>query len=218
MAAGLRSRNRATGLVLLAVLVGMGGLTAAAVPLYRVFCQITGYGGTTQAVAEAPAVVTERLMTVRFNADVGRDIPWRFKPAEVEITLKVGETGLAYYIAENTSDATVTGAAVFNVTPFKAGRYFSKIACFCFDEQVLGPGERVAMPVTFFIDPAILDDDNLRDVTTITLSYTFFRTSDAPGDVPGDVPEDAPGDAPGDAISSVVEFGAASNTTNRAVN
>ena len=173
-------RNRITVLALLAMLAGMGGLTAAAVPLYQIFCQVTGFGGTTQAVAEAPAVAAEQLITVRFNADVGRDLPWTFKPAQRAITLKVGETGIAVYTAENTSDAVIAGSAVFNVTPHKAGRYFSKIACFCFDQQLLGPGERVEMPVTFFVDPSIMADANLEDVNTITLSYTFFRTSKAP--------------------------------------
>lgn len=176
----LRRRNRITVLALLAMLAGMGGLTAAAVPLYQIFCQVTGFGGTTQAVAEAPAVAAERLITVRFNADVGRDLPWTFKAAQRAITLKVGETGIAVYTAENTSDTVIAGSAVFNVTPHKAGRYFSKIACFCFDQQLLGPGERVEMPVTFFVDPSIMADANLEDVNTITLSYTFFRTSKAP--------------------------------------
>ena len=178
--ASLHKRNRVTALALLAVLAGMGGLTAAAVPLYQMFCQVTGYGGTTQAVAEAPAVAAERLITVRFNAHVGRDLPWTFKPAQREITLRVGEAGMAVYTAENTSDRVIAGSAVFNVTPHKAGRYFSKIACFCFDQQLLGPGERAEMPVTFFVDPAIMADANLDDVTTITLSYTFFRNAQAP--------------------------------------
>ncbi|MEE2981673.1 MAG: cytochrome c oxidase assembly protein [Pseudomonadota bacterium] len=176
----LLRHNRITVLALLAMLAGMGGLTAAAVPLYQIFCQVTGFGGSTQAVAEAPAVAAERLITVRFNADVGRDLPWTFKPDQRAITLKVGETGIAVYTAENTSDAVIAGSAVFNVTPHKAGRYFSKIACFCFDQQLLGPGERVEMPVTFFVDPSIMADANLEDVNTITLSYTFFRTSKAP--------------------------------------
>ena len=176
----LKRRNRVTVLALLGLLAGMGGLTAAAVPLYQMFCQVTGYGGTTQAAAEAPAAVAERTITVRFNADVGRDMPWTFKPAQREVTLRVGETAMAYYTAENNSDAIIVGSAVFNVTPHKAGRYFSKIACFCFDEQLLGPGELAEMPVTFFVDPAIMADANLDDVTTITLSYTFFRHSDAP--------------------------------------
>ncbi|MFP6743271.1 MAG: cytochrome c oxidase assembly protein [Alphaproteobacteria bacterium] len=179
-ATNLKRRNRITVLALLAMLAGMGGLTAAAVPLYQIFCQVTGYGGTTQAVAEAPAMATERMITVRFNADVGRHIPWTFKPAQRAMTLRVGETAMATYIAENNADDIIVGSAVFNVTPHKAGRYFSKIACFCFDEQLLGPGERVEMPVTFFVDPAIMADANLDDVTTITLSYTFFRNTDSP--------------------------------------
>ena len=176
---GLGARKAVTVAALLGVLAGMGGLTYAAVPLYQLFCRVTGFGGTTQVAAAAPEVVTDRVITVRFNADVGRDMPWRFRPIQREMTVRVGETGLASYFAENLSDAVVVGSAVFNVTPHKAGPYFTKIACFCFDEQTLVPGERVEMPVTFFIDPAIMDDDNLDDVDTITLSYTFFKRSGA---------------------------------------
>ena len=178
--AGPRARNRTTLAALALLVAGMAGLTAAAPPLYRMFCQVTGYGGTTQTAGAAPETTAERLITVRFNADVGRDIPWRFQPIQGAITVRVGETAIATYSAENLSGAIVTGSAVFNVTPYKAGPYFSKIDCFCFDEQTLAPGERVEMPVSFFVDPAIMDDDDLDDVKTITLSYTFFRTADAP--------------------------------------
>ena len=178
--AGLRARNGTTLAVLALLVAAMGGLTAVAPELYRVFCQVTGFGGTTRIAAAAPEAATERFITVRFNADVGRDIPWRFRPVQGAITLRVGETAMAYYSAENLSGRVVTGSAVFNVTPYKAGPYFSKIACFCFDAQTLAPGEVVEMPVRFFIDPAIMDDDDLDDVKTITLSYTFFRTADTP--------------------------------------
>ena len=166
----------ATALVLVAVVAGMAGASFAAVPLYRLFCQVTGFAGTTQTAAAAPAEALDRVMTVRFNADVGKRLPWRFRPDQGPVELRVGEQGLAYFTAANTSEETVTGHAVFNVTPLKAGRYFTKIQCFCFDKQVLAPGEAARLPVTFFVDPEIADDPNLDDVSTITLSYTFFRT------------------------------------------
>ena len=166
----------ATALVLIAVVAGMAGASFAAVPLYRLFCQVTGFAGTTQTAVAAPAEALDRVMTVRFNADVGKRLPWRFRPDQGPVELRVGEQGLAFFTAANTSNETVTGHAVFNVTPLKAGRYFTKIQCFCFDEQVLGPGETARMPVTFFVDPEIAEDPNLDDVSTITLSYTFFRT------------------------------------------
>ena len=166
----------ATALVLVAVVAGMAGASFAAVPLYRLFCQVTGFAGTTQTAAAAPAEALDRVMTVRFNADVGKRLPWRFRPDQGPVELRVGEQGLAYFTAANTSEETVTGHAVFNVTPLKAGRYFTKIQCFCFDKQVLAPGEAARLPVTFFVDPEIADDLNLDDVSTITLSYTFFRT------------------------------------------
>ena len=172
------ARNLRVVLLLGGLVAGMTGLVAASVPLYRLFCQATGYGGTTQRAAEAPAIVAERVMTVRFNADVNAGLPWAFRPAQPALSLAVGETGLAFYRARNLSDRAITGTATFNVTPQKAGRYFSKIDCFCFALQTLQPGETVDMPVTFFVDPALLDDPNMADVRTITLSYTFFRSPD----------------------------------------
>jgi cytochrome c oxidase assembly protein subunit 11 len=174
-----RARNRTVVFLSLGVIVAMFGLVAASVPLYRLFCQVTGYGGTTQRAEAASEVVSERSITVRFNADVNSRLPWRFHPAQRDLRLAIGESGLAFYQATNLSARTVTGTATFNVTPFKAGPYFNKIQCFCFSEQTLGPGETVDMPVTFFVDPAILDDPNLADVHTITLSYTFFAAPDA---------------------------------------
>lgn len=170
----MRGHNRRTAVVLVAVVFAMVGLTAASVPLYRLFCQVTGYGGTTQTAAAAPARILEREIRVRFSADTNSALPWTFRPAQGDMTLKVGETGLAYFTVRNDADRPVTGTATFNVTPDKAGLYFTKIDCFCFTEQKLGPGEEAEMPVTFFVDPAIADDPNLDDVTTITLSYTFF--------------------------------------------
>jgi cytochrome c oxidase assembly protein subunit 11 len=165
---------------LVGVVVGMLGLTAAAVPLYRLFCQVTGYGGTTQRAEAAPTEGLDRTITVRFNADVDPDLPWSFQPEQRQIEVRIGEQSLAYYRARNRSDRPVVGQAVYNVTPFKAGPYFDKIACFCFEEQVLAPGEEVDMPVSFYVDPAILDDPNTRDMHTITLSYTFFLIEDEP--------------------------------------
>ena len=178
MARPSSARNLRVVLLLGGLVAGMTGLVAASVPLYRLFCQVTGYGGTTQRAAEASAIVADRTMTVRFNADVNGGLPWSFQPAQREMRLAIGETGLAFYRARNLSARAITGTATFNVTPDKAGRYFSKIDCFCFTEQRLGPGATADMPVTFFVDPALLDDPNMADVRTITLSYTFFRSPD----------------------------------------
>jgi len=160
------------------ILAGMGGLVAVAQPLYALFCQVTGYGGTTQVAAIAPDAESGRIVTVQFNADIASGMPWKFKPSQREVVLRVGEQRLAFYTATNTSDEPVLGSATFNVTPLKAGLYFSKVDCFCFEEQLLMPGETVEMPVTFFVDPDIEDDTNLDEVKTITLSYTFFNRGD----------------------------------------
>ncbi len=173
-------RNARTAVVLSAVVAGMIGLSFASVPLYRLFCQVTGFGGTTQVAESAPgAGAVERIIQVQFNADVDPALPWSFQPAQRSVSLKVGEPGLAYYRARNLSKRAVVGAATYNVTPLKAGYYFTKVHCFCFDEQRLEPGQEVDMAVSFFIDPSIAKDRNLDEVRTITLSYTFFRQSDA---------------------------------------
>lgn len=176
-----RGAKLGTATVLVGVIAGMLGLTAASVPLYRLFCQVTGYGGTTQKAEESrtPVEVLDRTITVRFNADVDPDLPWSFAPVQREMEVKIGETNLAFFRAENRADGPVVGSATFNVTPFKAGPYFSKIACFCFEEQTLKPGEAVDMPVSFYVDPAIVDDPDTADVPTITLSYVFFLREDA---------------------------------------
>lgn len=168
-------RKRMMLVVLGGVACGMVGLSFAAVPLYDLFCSVTGFGGTTQTAEAAPAEVGNRVMAVQFNSDVSNDVPWRFKPSQREVELRVGEVGLAFYTAINESNNTILGSATFNVTPPKAGIYFSKIDCFCFEEQVLRPGESAELPVTFFIDPDIVNDRDMDDVTTITLSYTFFN-------------------------------------------
>ena len=175
----LPSSRTGTALAAVGVILGMVGLTAASVPLYRLFCAVTGYGGTTSVAERAPAEALDRTITVRFNADVDSKLPWGFRPAQRVMEVRIGEQNLAFYEAVNRADRPVVGSATYNVTPHQAGYYFSKIACFCFDEQTLQPGEAVEMPVSFFVDPAILDDPDARDLREITLSYTFFLREEA---------------------------------------
>jgi cytochrome c oxidase assembly protein subunit 11 len=173
------SANRKVALTMAGLAVIMVGAAFASVPLYRLFCQVTGYGGTTQRAERASTEMGTRKITVRFNAEVaGRDLPWDFQPLEREVTLRVGEDHLTFFKARNISNEPTVGVATFNVTPFKAGPYFQKVACFCFDEQTLAAGESTEMGVSFFVDPAIARDPNLTEVTTITLSYSFFRAKD----------------------------------------
>jgi cytochrome c oxidase assembly protein subunit 11 len=163
----------------LATVAGMLALTYASVPLYRLFCQVTGYGGTTQ-VAEGPSDrVLDRVITVRFDANVGAGLDWSFQPLQREIKIRIGENGLAQYRATNHSNRAIVGRAQYNVTPDKVGQLFDKIECFCFQEQVLKAGETVDMPVAFYIDPEIADDPSLDDVSEVTLSYTFFPAETA---------------------------------------
>lgn len=173
----LQSKNRRVMKYTLAVVAGMIILSYASVPLYRKICQVTGWGGTTQEVKENPYEGQKfaREITVRFNVDVDPSIPWDFKPDALSVKVKVGQDGFVSYAATNRSREPVTGTAVYNVTPLLAGKYFYKTQCFCFGEQVLAPGKTVHMPVSFFIDPKIMDDRDLRDLKTITLSYTFYR-------------------------------------------
>jgi len=161
-----------------AVVVGMVGMAYAAVPLYDLFCRVTGYGGTTQIAQYDPGAILDREVTVRFDASVNRDFPWTFEPLQRQMTVRVGETALAFYRATNTTDRPVTGIASYNVTPFKVGPYFSKLECFCFNEQTLQPGESMDMPVIFFVDPLMDEQERLNDIRTITLSYTFFDSGD----------------------------------------
>ncbi len=169
--------NARIGLIFAGVAVGMVGLAFASVPLYRLFCQVTGYGGTPMVVSDASgvAVMEGHPVTVRFDASLNGRMPWRFEPLQKDITVPLGQDTLVAYRAQNTADRPMVGTATFNVTPAKAAQYFSKIECFCFTEQRLEPGESIEMPVTFYVDPAILDDPHARDVRTITLSYTFFE-------------------------------------------
>lgn len=175
--ANASKRNRNTVISLLAILMVMGTLVYYAVPLYQAFCRITGFGGTTQQAdaGAAPVEVLDRRITVRFVAETNPGLAWEFRAQQATMTVRVGERHLAHYRARNTGDVPITGVATFNVTPQKAGVHFVKIACFCFDQQTLQPGQSVDMPVSFFIDPGIMEDSNLDDVDEITLSYTFFR-------------------------------------------
>ncbi|MFL2920142.1 MAG: cytochrome c oxidase assembly protein [Thalassobaculaceae bacterium] len=163
---------------LLVLIMGMGVLSYASVPLYKLFCQVTGYGGTTQQVTSPSSQILERKIKIRFDANTKPTLDWNFQPVQTSIDISVGQNALAFYQAENTGKDPVVGTATFNVTPEKAGVYFNKIDCFCFVEQLLAPQEAVEMPVSFFIDPDIVNDPNLDDVTTITLSYTFFPSED----------------------------------------
>jgi len=168
------ARNRRTALACAALVAGMVGMSYAAVPLYRLFCQVTGFGGTTQRAEAASGVVLDRVMSIRFDSNIGHGLRWDFRPEQRQIEVKVGEPALAFYRATNLSDRPLTGSATFNVTPPLAGAYFMKIECFCFTEQTLEAGQAVDMPVQFFVDPSIAEDKDLEKLGTITLSYTFY--------------------------------------------
>ncbi|MDR5654123.1 cytochrome c oxidase assembly protein [Ruixingdingia sedimenti] len=170
-----------TAAQLAGVAVVMAALSFAAVPFYDWFCRVTGFGGTTATAVQAPAGVLDRTVKVRFDASLGKDMPWRFKPAQREMEIRIGEVGLAFYEAHNPTDRRIAGTASYNVAPFSAGGYFTKIDCFCFEMQVLEPGETMQMPVTFYIDPDIVTDREGKYVREITLSYTF-HTTDLPAD------------------------------------
>ena len=172
-----RNSNRKVVLVCIAALLAMGGLTWAAVPLYRIFCQVTGFGGTPMRAEKAPDAALDRTITVRFDANVAPGMPWTFQPAQRVIEVKIGENALAFYKAHNHSDKAVKGTASYNVSPDNAGAFFGKIECFCFTEQTLAPGESVDMPLSFFVDPSILEDRDAAMITEITLSYTFYPTA-----------------------------------------
>ena len=164
-----------TAAQLSAIAVLMVSLSFAAVPFYDWFCRVTGFGGTTSTAVAGSDVILDQTITVRFDASKDRNMPWEFKPMQREMDIRIGETGLAFYEAYNPTDRAVGGMASYNVTPDAAGGYFTKIACFCFTEQVLQPGERVQMPVTFYVDPEITKDREGKYVKVITLSYTFYE-------------------------------------------
>ncbi len=171
-------RNGVLGVGLVVVVLGMVGLAFAAIPLYRIFCAVTGYGGTPQIGLAAAPGAASRKITVRFNADTNPNLPWDFSPEQASITLPLGEEQVAFYTARNQASTPVTGIAVYNVTPDKVGKYFHKTACFCFNQQTLAAGQRMQFPLSFWVDPAIAKDPNTEDVRVITLSYSFFRSLD----------------------------------------
>ncbi|GFE51523.1 cytochrome c oxidase assembly protein CtaG [Roseobacter cerasinus] len=157
------------------VVVVMGALAWASVPFYDWFCRVTGFGGVTGVSEVAPDDVLDQTITVRFDGSLHTNMAWEFKPVEREMKVRIGETGLAFYEAYNPTDRPIAGSASYNVTPYQAGGFFNKIQCFCFEEQILEPGERVQMPVTFYVDPEIVDDRDGKYIHTITLSYTFYE-------------------------------------------
>lgn len=171
----LQGKNR-TLAQLVAVALTMLSLSFAAVPFYDWFCRTTGYGGTPQRAEAATGTILDQTVKIRFDASVEAGMPWAFKPVVRTMDIRIGETGMAFYEAHNPTDRVIGGTASFNVFPDTAGGYFTKIACFCFSEQVLQPGETVQMPVTFFVDPSIVDDPDAKFVHEITLSYTFHET------------------------------------------
>lgn len=175
-------KNRRVALLAASGALTMLGLGYASVPLYRLFCQVTGYGGTTQradALTASGVKVAGKVITVRFDANVAQTLPWEFKPEQIKQDLRLGERKIATYRAKNLTGRTITGTAMFNVSPEQAGKYFNKIQCFCFTEQKLLAGQDVRMPVIYYVDPAILDDPSAKNIEEITLSYTFTETAES---------------------------------------
>lgn len=175
-------RNLRVGVLAFMGAVAMLGLGYAAVPLYEMFCRVTGFGGTTQVASEADAAlaaanVTGQTISIRFDGSTASNMPWTFRPSQATDTVTIGQRDIATYVARNESSKPITGTATFNVTPQQAGQYFNKVQCFCFTEQTLAPGQEVTMPVLYYVDPAMLEDPDMQGVEQITLSYTFHRTS-----------------------------------------
>ena len=175
------SRTRRTAALAFLLVFGMVGLAYASVPLYRAFCQVTGFAGTPRMApgAQAPGDAG-RMISIRFDANHSNALPWRFEPVDRRRDVAIGARSIALFTARNLSDHAVTGTATFNVTPSQAGQYFTKVQCFCFTEQRLTPGQEVQMPVVFYVDPAILNDPDARDISEITLSYTFYPVDQRP--------------------------------------
>lgn len=168
-------KKNKTALQAVGVVVLMGSLAWASVPFYDWFCRVTGFGGVPQTADAGADTMLDQTIKVRFDASLERDMPWSFTPMQREMEIRIGETGLAFYEAFNPTDHPIAGSAAYNVTPYEAGGFFTKIDCFCFEEQVLQPGERVQMPVTFYVDPEIVDDRDAKFTKVITLSYTFYE-------------------------------------------
>jgi cytochrome c oxidase assembly protein subunit 11 len=193
----LKRRNRNLMMWLTGLVAGMTGLAFASVPLYDLFCRVTGFGGTPMRAEEAHIGVGERDMIVTFNGDLAAGMPWHFRPAQNKMIVRTGMTYTAIYVAENPTSQVITGSSTFNVSPDIFGQYFVKVQCFCFERQVLQPGERVEMPVVFYLDPKLEQDPYLRKLEDVTLSYTFFQVENDPeainlGAIP---PQPAAGDA-----------------------
>lgn len=169
-------RNRRVAGGAFALVFTMVGVSFAAVPLYDWFCRVTGFNGTPMIGRQAPATPGEFVVTVRFNANTQPQLPWRFEPSQPSVQLRVGEEGMGFYTARNLSDRPATGVSTYNVTPEVVGKYFHKVACFCFEEQTLQPGQQVDMPLAFWVDPRIAEDPNTRGIRTITVNYTFHRS------------------------------------------
>lgn len=172
-----KKRHTRTALIAGAVVLGMTGMAFAAVPIYQAFCKVTGYGGTTQEAQAAPTQILERRIEVRFDANTSPDLPVEFAPKQTAETLRIGETGLAFYRVRNLSNEPLVARATYNVAPHVAGQYFAKLECFCFTDRVIAPGAEADLPVVFFVDPEIVRDPDTRDITSLTLSYTFFRST-----------------------------------------
>jgi cytochrome c oxidase assembly protein subunit 11 len=172
--------KKKTALQMVGVVFFMASMAWASVPFYDWFCRVTGFGGVTQVASGGSEIILGETVKVRFDASLERDMPWEFKPVQREIEIRIGATGLAFYEAYNPTDKPVAGTASYNVTPYEAGGFFSKIDCFCFEEQILMPGERVQMPVTFFVDPEIVEDRDAKYTKVITLSYTFYEKEITP--------------------------------------
>lgn len=179
-------RNRKVAIICAVAFVGMIGAAYASVPLYRAFCQLTGFDGTTRRAEAASATVLDKALTIRFDANV-RDLPWTFETKQTSQTAKIGETKVAFFKVTNNSDKPITGRAVFNVVPEQAGPYFQKLDCFCFTDQTVGPGQTVDMPVLYFIDPKYADDFETKGKSEVTLSYTFFPSTTAPAETRADL-------------------------------
>tara|TARA_B100001765_G_scaffold33219_1_gene18367 strand:+ start:110 stop:697 length:588 start_codon:yes stop_codon:yes gene_type:complete len=171
----LHDKNTRILLIIFGAVFFMIALSFASVPLYNLFCRVTGFAGTTQIAAQAPTEILDRQMTVKFTTTINKKLPWEFTAEVPQLRVHVGQEGFINFIAHNNSDQAMAGTAIYNVTPAKAGKYFTKTQCFCFDYQHLKPNERTNMPVVFFLDPALAKDPNMEDVTTITLSYSFFK-------------------------------------------